>query len=94
MAHFMVRIEFKAKASDADLLEQRAFLERITSNGTLLAAAILPDEPGKGIAIIQSPSIEDAKAVYAEAPLFKKGVIGWSMSPLTLTYGTALGSRT
>jgi uncharacterized protein YciI len=93
MAHFIVRIEFKAKAGDADLFEQRAFLERITSDGTLLAAAILPDEPGKGIAIIEAPSIEDAKALYAEAPLFKKGIIAWSMSPLTLTYGTALSSK-
>ena len=93
MAHFMVRIEFKAKASDADLLEQRAFLEKITSDGTLLLAAILPEEPGKGVAIIQAASLDAANALYTGAPLAKKGIIAWSMSPLTLTYGSALGAK-
>jgi hypothetical protein len=40
-----------------------------------------------------SASIENAKALHGEAPLFKKGIIAWSMSPLTLTHGTALSSK-
>jgi uncharacterized protein YciI len=92
MPHFLVRVEFKAKADQADLVEQRAFLERITKERTLLLAAMLPEEPGKGIAILEAPSIDEAKTMYSAAPLAKKGIIAWSLSPITLTYGVALSS--
>ncbi|SIO48921.1 hypothetical protein SAMN05444172_2350 [Burkholderia sp. GAS332] len=87
MAHFLVEIQFKAAADQQDLLEQRAFLERITNDRSLLLAAVLPQTPGKGLAIIRAPSIEAAKAIYSEAPLFKKGIIGWSMTEIAPTYG-------
>jgi len=59
----------------------------------LLLAAILPEEPGNGIAIIQAASLDAAKALYTGSPLSKKGIIAWSMSPLIPTYGTALSSK-
>ncbi|MGF6601323.1 uncharacterized protein YciI [Paraburkholderia sp. GAS448] len=89
MAHFLVEIQFVAAAEQQDLLEQRAFLERIANDRSLLLAAVLPQSPGKGLAIIRAPSVEAAKAIYNDAPLFKKGIIGWTMTEITPTYGIA-----
>ena len=91
MAHFLVNIEFKAPADQESLLEQRAFLERLANERSLLLAAVLPNSPGKGVAIVRAPSLDAAKAIYDEAPLFKKGIIGWAMTEITLTYGIAAG---
>jgi uncharacterized protein YciI len=91
MPHFLVEIEFKAVADQEDLLKQRAFLERITNERSLLLAAVFKERSGKGMAIIKAPSIEAAKALYSEAPLAKKGIIGWTMTEITPSYGIAAG---
>ena len=91
MNHFLVEIEFKTVPDQEDVERHRAFLERITGEGSLLLAAIVKKGPGKGMAIIKAPSAEAAKAIYSEAPLAKKGVMGWTVTEITLTYGVAVG---
>ena len=91
MAHFLVEVELTAKPTEDEVLEQRAFLEKITKERSLLLAGVLPERPGKGMGIVKAPSIEAAKAIYNEAPLYKKGIIGWTLTEIQLTYGLAVG---
>lgn len=87
MPQFLVEISFVAAPDESGVSEQRAFLERLTSDGTLLLAAVLPEKPGKGIAIVSAKSLDAARAIYDEAPLFKRGVMEWTMTSLNPTYG-------
>lgn len=93
MPHYLVNVEFKKPAEEADLLLQKAFLERVTAEKSLLLAAMLPEKPGHGIAILEADSKEAAIALYSEAPLSKKEIIGWTMTQLVLTYGSVLPPR-
>jgi uncharacterized protein YciI len=90
MPHFLVEISVVAAAEASDVLAHQAFLQRITDDQNLLLTAQLPDKPEKRIAILKAASIDEARSIYEEAPLVKKGVLEWTISNLKLTFGTAV----
>lgn len=88
MQHFLVHIAMIGAPDETALKEHKQFLDELTREGILRLAGILPDQAGKGIAIISAPTLEAATLAYGEAPLSKRGLIEWTVEALTPTYGT------
>jgi uncharacterized protein YciI len=90
LQHFFVEITLKGALAQEELAAQRGFLQHLTSQGTLLAAGVLPEVPGRGIAILLARSLEEARAVYAHAPVVVAGKAVVQVSALRVTAGSAL----
>lgn len=89
MRYFLVELTVTGTIVEATLIEQRAFLRTMTEEGRLVLAGSLPDRPGRGAAILRAGSLEEARAIYSEAPFVKAGLIDWVLGEFKVTYGTA-----
>jgi uncharacterized protein YciI len=87
--YFLVELTVTGTIVEATLIEQRAFLRTMTEEGRLVLAGSLPDRPGRGAAILRAGSLEEARAIYSEAPFVKAGLIDWVLGEFKVTYGTA-----
>ena len=52
-------------------------------------AGSLPNRPGRGAAVLRAGSLEEARAIYSEAPFVKAGLIDWVLGEFKVTYGIA-----
>jgi uncharacterized protein YciI len=87
--YFLVELTLTGTITDAALTAQRAFLQKMTEEGRLVLAGSLPDRPGRGAAILRAGSLEEARALYSEAPFVKAGLIDWILGEFKVTYGIA-----
>jgi uncharacterized protein YciI len=87
--HFLVELTVTGTIAEATLIAQRAFLKKMTEEGRLVLAGSLPDRPGRGVLILRADSLEDARAIYSEAPIVKAGLIDWVLGEIKVTYGSA-----
>lgn len=92
--HFLVELTLRGPLADEDLQAQRAFLKRLTEEARLMLAAIVPDRPGTGMAILQAGSLDEARACYAQAPVVTRDLVEWSIREIKLTAGLANGLAT
>ena len=91
MAHFLIEVQVKGKPNQDVMAEYRAFLARITQERALLLAGTLKVTPGKALAIVKAASAEAAEALYSEAPTAKHGIVNFTVTEITLSYGIAVG---
>ena len=89
MRYFLVELTVTGTIAEATLIAQRAFLQKMTEEGRLVLAGSLPDRPGRGAAILRASSLEEARAIYSEAPFVKAGLIDWMLGEFKVTYGYA-----
>jgi uncharacterized protein YciI len=87
--YFLVELTVTGTIEEATLIAQRAFLQKMTEERRLVLAGSLPDRPGRGAAILRAGSLEEARAIYREAPFVKAGLIDWVLSEFKVTYGIA-----
>jgi uncharacterized protein YciI len=87
--YFLVELTVTGTIAEATLIAQRAFLQKMTEEGRLVLAGSLPDRPGRGAAILRASSLEEARAIYSEAPFVKAGLIDWVLGEFKVTYGIA-----
>jgi uncharacterized protein YciI len=87
--HFLVELTVTGIIAEPALIAQRAFLQKMTEEGRLVLAGSLPDKPGRGAAILRADSLEEARAIYSEAPFVKAGLIDWVLGEFRVTYGIA-----
>jgi uncharacterized protein YciI len=87
--YFLVELTVTGTIAEATLIAQRAFLQKMTEEGRLVLAGSLPDRPGRGAAILRAGSLEEARAIYSEAPFVKAGLIDWVLGEFKVTYGIA-----
>jgi uncharacterized protein YciI len=87
MGHFIVRIKVKGTVEESDTAAQKAFLGALTKDKRLVLAGTLPETPGQGMAILRASTIDEARALYSNAPLLKRDLIDWTISELNVTFG-------
>ena len=87
--HFLVELTVTGTIAEPALIAQREFLQKMTEEGRLVLAGSLPDKPGRGAAILRADSLEEARAIYSEAPFVKAGLIDWVLAEIKVTYGIA-----
>lgn len=89
--HFLINLSVLQPLEPQELEAQRRFLSRLTAEGLLLLAAVLPGTPGRGLAVLAAKSIEDAQKVYDDAPVVKSGKATIEIQELRLTAGVLAG---
>jgi len=89
MRYFLVELTVTGTIEEATLIAQRAFLQKMTEEGHLVLAGSLPNSPGRGAAVLRAGSLEEARAIYSEAPFVKAGLIDWDLGEFKVTYGIA-----
>src|ERR1700674_1789989 len=87
MRFFLVELTVTGTIEEATLIAQRAFLQKMTEEGHLVLAGSLPNRPGRGAAVLRAGSLEEARAIYSEAPFVKAGLIDWVLGEFKVTYG-------
>ncbi|MEC9358167.1 MAG: hypothetical protein VX836_09900 [Pseudomonadota bacterium] len=85
--HFLVDLSLKSALEPSELQEQRDFLQGLTLQGCLLVAGVAPAIQGRGIAILAADSLEDARAVYADAPVVRIGKADIMVNEFRITSG-------
>ncbi|MCH9827260.1 MAG: hypothetical protein K0U79_05880 [Gammaproteobacteria bacterium] len=90
--HFLVDLSLKSALEPSELQEQRDFLQGLTLQGRLLVAGVAPAIQGRGLAILVANSLEDARAVYADAPVVRIGKASVEVNEFRITSG-ALAQR-
>jgi uncharacterized protein YciI len=88
--YFLVELTLTGVLTAEELEEQRAFLKRLAGTGMLLLAAVVVETGGRGIAIISSASLEEARAVYATAPVVVAAKASVEIRALRITAGRLL----
>ena len=89
MQYFLIELTVTGNIEEVTLAAQRAFLQKMTEEGHLVLAGSLPNKPGRGAAVLRADSLEDARAIYSEAPFVKAGLIDWDLGEFKVTYGIA-----
>jgi uncharacterized protein YciI len=89
MQYFLIELTVTGTIEEVTLIAQRAFLQKMTEQGHLVLAGSLPNRPGRGAAVLRAGSLEEARAIYSEAPFVKAGLIDWDLGEFKVTYGIA-----
>jgi uncharacterized protein YciI len=89
---FLVDITLTGTIEAALLDRQRAFLARLTEEGDLVLAAVLAEAKGRGVAVLKAASMEQARAIYARAPVVEAGKANVEINLLRLTAGRLLSA--
>jgi len=89
-SHFLVELTLKGALLAEELEAQRAFLRRLTDEGVLLLAGVLPEVAGRGLAVLISGSLQSARDVYAQAPVVLAAKASVEIHALKLTAGAVL----
>jgi len=90
---FLVEIQVNGTIEAALLERQRAFLSQLTVQGDLVVAAVFPETKGRGIALLRAGSLDQAKSVYARAPVVQENKVKIDISLLRLTAGQLLAEK-
>jgi uncharacterized protein YciI len=85
--HFLVELTLKGPLTAEELDAQRAFLRRLTDDGVLVMAAVVPAVVGRGLAVVMADTLEDAITLYNAAPVVVNGKASVEVQALRITAG-------
>jgi uncharacterized protein YciI len=86
-SHFLVELTLKGPLTTEELDAQRAFLRRLTDDGVLVMAAVVPAVAGRGLAVVMADTLDDAMALYNAAPVVVSGKASVEVQALRITAG-------
>jgi uncharacterized protein YciI len=88
-SYFLIDLSVKDTLTADELEAQRGFLRKLTEEGRLLLAGIVPSVKGRGLAVLQAASLDEANETYANAPVVMAGKADIEVNELKLTAGMA-----
>lgn len=87
-SHFVVTLSFPDGPPDPEQRDaQRAFLDSLVQDGTLLAAGVFADDRGGGMSLLRASSLDDATSRFSKSPLVEAGVVSWDVREWQVTKG-------
>lgn len=92
ISFFIVDLAVTGPVSPELLEQQRAFLSRLTGNGQLLLAGVVPETKGRGMAIVRASSADQVRDLYAAAPIVAAGAATFEVHLLRLSAGDVMNS--
>ncbi len=90
-SHYLVELTLKGALTPEEIEAQRTFLRRLTDEGTLVLAGVLPEVAGRGIAVLVSGSLQAARDIYAQAPVVLAAKASIEIHALRVTAGRLQG---
>jgi uncharacterized protein YciI len=85
--NYVVTLAFPRGAPSPEQREaQQEFLARLRDDGTLVYAGRFTDERGGGMAVLEAPSLDEARRRYAESPLVADDVVDWDVREWDVTW--------
>ncbi len=85
--NYVVTLSFTRGAPSPDQRDaQQQFLARLHEEGTLVLAGRFTDERGGGMAVLEAPSLDEARRRYADSPLVAGNVVDWDVREWDVTW--------
>ncbi len=84
---YLVDISVTGEVTPHLLDQQRIFLSRLTEQGALLFAGVIPAVKGRGLAIVRAASLEHVREIYADAPVVAAGAATVDINMIRRTAG-------